>query len=152
MSQRNCRISASGGGLSFFVRFVLYSFSFPTIRYKSIFYEKALLAMAFILCLQNRNCAGLGLGRKFSFFRESFRENSLFVFAKYVWRKYETFAKVFAKIFCLWCTDPDPDPGGQTKRIRLHIFFLYWYFIPLFVRLRFSRKIDEISRKLWRLS
>jgi hypothetical protein len=33
--------------------------------------------------------------------------------------------------------EPDPDPGGQKKRIRLHIFFLYWYFIPLFVRLRF---------------
>jgi hypothetical protein len=29
---------------------------------------------------------------------------------------------------------------AQKTRIRLHIFYLYWYFIPLFVRLRFSRK------------
>jgi hypothetical protein len=45
------------------------------------------------------NTALLGLGRKFSFsfFRESLRENSLIVYAKYLWRKYETFAKVFAK-------------------------------------------------------
>jgi hypothetical protein len=43
----------------------------------------------------------VGLGRKFSllFFHGSFRKNSLFVFAKYLWRKYETFAKVFAKTF-----------------------------------------------------
>jgi hypothetical protein len=50
---------------------------------------------------------------------------------------------------------PDPNPMDPDRirirririqeskklRIRLHIFFLYWYFIPLFVRLRFSRKV-----------
>jgi hypothetical protein len=29
----------------------------------------------------------------------------------------------------------------KKTRIWLHIFFLYWYFIPLFFRLRFSQKL-----------
>jgi hypothetical protein len=46
---------------------------------------------------------------------------------------------------------------AKKTRIRLHIFLLYWYFIPLFssdwgFREKFFRKIDEISRKLWHLA
>jgi hypothetical protein len=43
--------------------------------------------------------------------------------------------------------------GSGFKRPKPHgsgsiYFFLYGYFIPLFVRLRFSRKMDDISRKV----
>jgi hypothetical protein len=36
---------------------------------------------------------------------------------------------------------------AKKTRISLQIFFLYWYFMPLFVKLRFSRKVFS---KNWR--